>query len=90
MDKPSTPKYKSYRFIWWYSCTNWNWLLLKSKNIKINRDKIKFKMVVDSPIFFIRPKFKSFSLYAKLLEIAKIPIKGINNNDSRIMYTRVD
>lgn len=41
IDRPSTPKYKLNELISWYSCTNWNWLLLKSNKANITKETNK-------------------------------------------------
>lgn len=46
MDKPSIPRYKLKELISWYSCTNWNWLLLKSKRAKMTKETNKVNMDV--------------------------------------------
>ena len=43
IDRPSTPKYKLNELISWYSCTNWNWLLLKSKRANMIKETSKVK-----------------------------------------------
>ena len=52
-DIPSIPKYKSKLFIAWYSCTYWNWLVLKLNKVNMIKDNSRLIIEVDKPIFFI-------------------------------------
>jgi len=54
IDNPSNPKYKSKELILWYSWTNWNWLVLKSNNIKITKERKRLIIDVVKAIVFIR------------------------------------
>jgi len=68
----------------WYSCTNWNWLLLKLNKINTIIDINRLTIDVDKAITLTCFKF-NIELLLYDVEIRNIPIKGtINKSVSNI------
>jgi hypothetical protein len=84
IDIPSTPKYMLSPIKLYGSCTYWNWLKEKSKNIKIINDNIKLIIDVVNDIILIDFKYVFVTKLNKLVEIINIPSNGIINNNSNI------
>ena len=95
IDKPSTPKYIWKWLISWYSCTNWNWLLEKSKNMnniketnKLTIDTVKAVNLIRFLFNRIISEYVWFPLLVTLnmsVNIINIPSIGINNRANNII-----
>ena len=85
MDKPSIPKNKSKLPISWNSCTNWNWIVLKSNNINTINDKNKFNIDILKPITLI---FFNVIIESFLATIPNTPIRGIKSKYDNTIYKK--
>ena len=64
----------------WYSCTNWNWFVLKSNRIKIINDMNKLIREEVKAMYFI-----VFMVSLLLTTIESIPIIGTKTKDDNNM-----